>query len=89
MKSLKPGKSTSTPEVSHISLWGIWVLFENKEFFLNYKDFPWFRSATVGQIHNVKREGRQHLNWPDLDVDLDLDRIREPEKYPLVARVRS
>jgi hypothetical protein len=89
MKSLKPGKSTSAPEISHISLWGVWVLFEDNEYFLNYKEFPWFRSARVEQIHHVKREGRRHLHWPDLDIDLDLDRIREPEKFPLVTRLRS
>jgi hypothetical protein len=28
----------------------------------------------------------RHLYWPDLDVDLDLERIEHPEKFPLVAR---
>jgi hypothetical protein len=78
----------SLPEISHISRWGIWLLFDDQEFYLNFKEFPWFKAATINQIHNVERHGMQHLHWPDLDVDLDLDRIREPEKFPLVARLR-
>jgi len=29
-------------------------------------------------------QGLGILHWPDLDIDLDLNRIRNPEKYPLV-----
>ena len=28
----------------------------------------------------------QFWRWPELDVDLDLDRIAHPEKYPLIAK---
>ena len=28
---------------------------------------------------------KHHLFWEDLDVDLDLDSIKHPEKYPLKA----
>jgi hypothetical protein len=27
-----------------------------------------------------------HLRWPDLDVDLAVESIRDPEKFPLVSR---
>jgi hypothetical protein len=27
-----------------------------------------------------------HLRWPDLDVDLAVESIRNPEKFPLVSR---
>lgn len=76
----------SPTEISHISPWGIWLLFKDQEYFLSYKDFPWFKRASVEQIHRIELQGRIHLHWPDLDVDLDLDRIREPSKYPLIAR---
>jgi hypothetical protein len=29
-----------------------------------------------------------HLYWPDLDVDLGLETIRHPERFPLKSRVR-
>jgi len=37
-------------------------------------------------LFNVELSHGQHLYWPELDVDLDLDRIEHPENYPLVAR---
>lgn len=86
-KSPRPGKSTSEPEISHISPRGIWLLFKDQEYFLNFKEFPWFKRATIEQIHHVERQGRENLHWPDLDIDLDLDRIREPSKYPLISRI--
>jgi hypothetical protein len=85
-RSLKPGKSTSKPEITHISPWGIWLLFGDTEFFLSFKQFPWFQNATIAQIQHLEQQGPEHLYWPELDVDLDLDRIREPEKFPLLAR---
>jgi hypothetical protein len=30
-----------------------------------------------------------HLYWPDLDIDLAVESIRHPEKFPLVSRVSA
>lgn len=46
-------------------------------------------AAAVQAIHNVVRPQPGHLYWPDLDVDLTLDSIEHPERYPLKARVRD
>jgi hypothetical protein len=27
-----------------------------------------------------------HLHWPDLDVDLEIDNLENPEKYPLKSK---
>ena len=43
--------------------------------------------ASVDQVFNVIEERDGHFHWPDLDVDLDIDRIQHPERYPLVAKV--
>jgi hypothetical protein len=34
----------------------------------------------------VERLHGEHLRWPALDVDLELDAIRRPERYPLIAQ---
>lgn len=86
MKSENTGVATSNVEVLNVSPHGFWLMVEGQEFFLGYDDFPWFRNATVGQLFNVNLFHHEHLYWPDLDVDLDLDRIVHPEKYPLVAK---
>jgi hypothetical protein len=56
--------------------------------FLPYKNFPWFRDATVAQLVNVQWPSPHHLYWPDLDVDLAVESIDHPDKYPLVSAAR-
>jgi hypothetical protein len=86
MKSDTPGKRTSTVEVTNVSKHGIWLLVDEEEHFLAFEQFPWFREATVEQIYDVERPSSDHLYWPALDVDLSVDSIREPERYPRVSR---
>lgn len=85
MKSGNIGTGTSGAEILNVSPHGLWVLVGEKEYFLDYDHFPWFRRATLDQLFKVELLHGEHLYWADLDVDLDLDRIQHPEKYPLVA----
>ena len=73
-------------EVTNISQFGIWILFEQREFFLPFEEYPWFKNATVSAIHNVKTMKYGHLHWPDLDVDLSRDIFENSESYPLVYK---
>jgi hypothetical protein len=82
-----PGISTSPVEVTNISKHGFWLLLENEELFLPFSEFPWFQEVPVGKILNVELPSSGHLYWPDLDVDLAVESIRHPEKFPLVSRV--
>jgi Protein of unknown function (DUF2442) len=72
-------------EVTQIDKQGIWVLIGDKESFLTFERFPWFRDAPVGKIDNVELLNNDHLRWPDLDIDLTLESIEHPERFPLVA----
>ncbi len=83
MKLKQHGESTSTIEVTNIDTMGFWILVESKEHYLPFSDFPWFENATIKAITNVEKESADHLHWPDLDIDLSLDMIDNPEKYPL------
>jgi hypothetical protein len=47
--------------------------------------FPWFKKAAVEQIFCLERPQPHHLYWADLDIDLDVDSIRHPEKFPLIS----
>ncbi len=62
---------------------GIWLLIENKEYFLSYKGFPWFKDAKIGQLLNVKEVSIGHFYWPDLDVDLSIEIIEHSEKLSI------
>jgi len=74
-------------EVLSISRHGFWLLIGQEELFLPFEQFPWFRSARVDSLLNVRLVGPEHLHWPDLDVDLTIASIRSPEQFPLLARV--
>ncbi|MCR4348164.1 MAG: DUF2442 domain-containing protein [Sulfuricaulis sp.] len=86
MKSAKLGKSTSTAEVTNVSKHGFWILLGNEELFVPFTQFPWFKDAPVSQLLNVEWPQPHHLYWPDLDVDLAVESIRHPEKFPLVSK---
>ncbi len=86
MKSQALGKNISKPEIVTISPHGIWMDVGGGEYFLPHKEYPWFQKATVSEICNVRLLHGTHLHWPDLDVDLDVDSLGDPEKYPLVYR---
>ena len=83
------GTATSGVEVTNISRHGFWVLVDKRELFLPFDDFPWFRGATVEAILEIERPQPDHLHWPKLDVDLTIDAIEHPERYPLKSRVHS
>ena len=65
---------------------GVWLLLDDTERFLPFGLFPWFRDAPVKAMLAVERPLPHHLYWPELDVDLHVDSIEDPERYPLVAR---
>jgi hypothetical protein len=84
MKSFALGKSTSHVEIQEISKHGIWIYVMGREYFLSYKDYPGFKEAKVSEICNVQFLHGLHLHWPDLDVDLEVEALEYPEKYPLI-----
>ena len=86
MSSSMHGIHTSGAEVTNVSSHGIWLLADGREHFLSYDDFPWFKEAPIGKVINVKQVSAGHFYWPDLDVDLGIDAIEHPGKFPLTAR---
>ena len=86
MKSEMLGTDILEVEVSHISQHGIWLLLRDREMFLPYEDFPWFKDASVSAVLNVQLPQSHHLYWPDLDIDLAVESIANPERFPLISR---
>ena len=83
------GEKLLEVEVTHISKHGLWILVNNREYFLPYKEFPWFKKVPIEAILNVEQLTKGHLYWPDLDVDLSLDIIEHQERFILKARIPS
>ena len=87
MTSEGPGKHTSAAELTNVSAHGMWLLVDAREVFLAFEAFPWLRDASIAQLARIERPAPDHLRWPDLDVDLSIDSIDHPERYPLVSGV--
>jgi len=81
-----PGVATSGAEVTNISAHGFWVLLGDEELPVPYAQFPWFKQATVAQLTAVQRPTENHLYWPELDIDLSVDSLRNPDAFPLVSK---
>ena len=73
-------------EVTNISNHGLWILIKDKELFLSYEQFPWFKDKTINDIIKVESLGQDHLYWKNLDVDLSIEMIEHPERFPLKAK---
>ncbi len=86
MSSSKHGIPTSGIEVTHVSSHGVWLLVEGRELFLSFDEFPWFKDASIGEIINVEIAAPGHIRWPELDVDVAIESIDHPEKFPLKAK---
>lgn len=91
-RSFAAGRRTSqrTPDVEILSVspHGIWLIVRDHEYLLRYEDFPWFKEAKIDQIFDVKLLAGEHLHWPSLDVDLHVDSLADPARFPLVGRLK-
>ena len=86
MSSPVRGDNTSPVEVTNISPHGIWLDVCNKEMFMSYDDFPWFKDQPIKNIFKVEEQSPGHYYWPELDVDLTNEMIEHPKKFPLKAK---
>ena len=87
MRSGQHGSVTSEVEVTNVSKHGFWLLLHERELFLPFEEFPWFQEAAISELTNVQFPQPHHLYWPDLDVDLTVESIEDPGRYPLVSKV--
>ena len=51
-----------------------------------YNRIPWMQDAPIRSVLNVQMSGPEAIEWPDLDVDLEIDSLQHPERYPLVIK---
>lgn len=84
-RSPKLGKNTSV-EVLNVSEHGLWLLVNDREYFLSHNEFPWFKEAKLKDICDVKLIHDQHLIWDKLNVDLHINSLKNLESYPLIYK---
>jgi len=50
-----------------------------------FERYPAFQKASVEQIVDFEQDD-DAFYWPQLDIDIELDTLKHPEKYPLIFR---
>lgn len=80
------GTDTLAAEITNVSTHCFWLLLGDEELAVPFADFPWFKKATIEQLSDVQRPSQDHLYWPQLDVDLSVQSIRQPGAFPLVSK---
>ena len=86
MKSQALGETTSEIEVTNISTHGFWLFANDVESFLSFEEFPWFKDSPVSKILNVEEPRPGHYYWPELDIDLSDEIIKDLSRFPLHAK---
>jgi hypothetical protein len=69
-----------------VSATGFVVVIDDREIAVRYRDFPFFRDASEADLRSITRPASEHLRWPRLDIDLELDSLEHPSRYPLTER---
>jgi len=84
MKKLpKIGICISQIEITQVSSQGFWLLLPNEELFLSFENFPWFKDVTIKELCEVEWPSENHIYWPNLDIDLSIESIKDPVAFPL------
>ena len=65
---------------------GMLLMVQGQEYFVTFQRLPWLRNASIANALNVRMAGSRAIEWPDLDIDLELECLRHPERYPLVMK---
>lgn len=84
-----PGIATSGVEVAHVSSHGFGLMLGDEELAVPFAEFAWFKQVTIEQRQKVERPTPGHLYWPDLDIELAVESIRNPDACPLVSRATT
>jgi hypothetical protein len=58
----------------------------NDEHTIPFTRVPWFRTAKVEDVFEVRMNGFDEIRWDKLDIDLDINSLKYPEKYPLIMK---
>ena len=78
--------SNTSVSVLMINGQGIMITVGGLDYFLSYNRIPWMREASIKDVLNVQMCGDEAIEWPALDVDLEIESLRHPERYPLLIK---
>lgn len=82
----KNNTSSISADVLMINDRGIMISVQGQDYFLSYNRVPWMRDATINEVLDVQMSGKNAIVWPKLDVDLEVESLKHPERYPLLIK---
>ena len=89
----KNNSASTSASVLMINAQGIMLSVLGHDYFLSYNRIPWMQDAPmwmqdapIRSVLNVQMSGPEAIEWPDLDVDLEIESLQHPERYPLVIK---
>lgn len=81
-----PGKNLKNEaEVKMASPEGLYLSIEGRGYFAAFKDHPYLAELPLSQIFEVEYCGHGHIRWEAGDIDLHVDILENPEKYPIIT----
>lgn len=84
--SLNNCTQNTSASVLMINSQGMMLSVDGNDYFVSYNRVPWLKDATITKALNVRKCGDIAIEWPDLDVDLEIESLQHPERYPLVMK---
>lgn len=84
--SLKNNINSTSADVLMINDKGVMISVMGQDYFLSYNRVPWMRNATINEVLDIRMNGKNAIEWPKLEVDLEVDSLRHPERYPLLIK---
>ena len=84
--NLKSNSQDTQVSVLMINDKGIMLTVKGNDYFISYNRIPWMRHACISDALDVRMSGRNAIWWPNLDVDLEIESLKHPERYPLIMK---
>ncbi len=82
----KSNISSTSVDVLMINEKGVMISVQGQDYFLSFNRVPWMRDATINEVLDVQMSGKNAIEWPKLDIDLEVESLKHPERYPLLIR---
>ena len=83
---MQTASKNNSVNTSVINAQGIMLSVQGHDYFISYNRIPWMQDAPIRSVLNVQMSGPEAIEWPDLDVDLEIESLRHPERYPLIIK---
>lgn len=84
--NLNSNTQHTSVSVLMINAQGIMLSVQGNDFFISYNRMPWLKDARISDVLNVRMSGRSAIEWEILGVDLEIESLKHPERYPLIMK---